>query len=63
MNSSMLNIAQQAMKTFPSASSRLAMMLTVATRAAFATSSANESRMAGQKLRPFIAMTMNAFLQ
>lgn len=63
MKRNMKNMEKHEMKTLPKVMSRLEMMLTVATRAAFATSSVNESRIAGQKLRPFIATMMNAFLK
>lgn len=62
MNKNMKNMEKAAMKSLPRMSRKREMMLTVATRSALLSSRANASFMAGQKLFPFIATTINAFL-
>lgn len=62
MKRNMKNMEKPAMKSLPMTMRKREMMLTVATRTALARSSANASFMAGQKLRPFMATMMKAFL-
>lgn len=62
MNRNMKNMQKAEMKHLPMTMSSREMMLTVATRMALLSSSPNESFMDGQKLRPFMAIMMNALL-